>query len=76
MLKEYAMIGSTKEDLEMNKIIKENQIKTRKLNEQKSKKNKFERRLVRFVNVMVYVWGLIGFTALMILITIIENLKF
>lgn len=76
MLKEYAMIGSTKEDLEMNKIIKENQIKTRKLNEQKSKKNKFERRLVRFVNVMVYVWGLIGFAALMILISIIENLKF
>ena len=80
MLKEYEMIGSTKEDQKMNQIIKENKIKTRKLNEERDRKAKSERRLDKIENFMIYLtFGILSGLSMfgvMFLIAIIENLKF
>lgn len=80
MLRKYEMIGSTEEDLKMNEIIKNNQIKTRKLINEKNKKNKLRAKWDRFENAMIYtIFGLLSCGAmvgLMFLIAMIENLKF
>ena len=80
MLKEYEMIGSTKEDQKMNQIIKENKIKTRKLNEERNRKAKSKRKLDKIENFMIYlIFGILSglsMFGIMFLIAIIENLKF
>lgn len=80
MLKEYEMIGSTKEDQKMNQIIKENKIKTRKLNEERDRKAKSKRKLDKIENFMIYlIFGILSglsMFGIMFLIAIIENLKF
>ncbi len=80
MLKDYEMIGSTKEDQKMNQIIKENKIKTRKLNEERNRKAKSKRRLDKIENFMIYLtFGILSGLSMfgvMFLIAIIENLKF
>ena len=79
-MKKYEMIGSTEEDLKMNEIIKNNQIKTRKLVNERNKKNKLKAKLDRFENAMIYtIFGILASGAmvgLMFLLSIIENLKF
>ena len=61
MLKEYEMIGSTKEDQKMNQIIKENKIKTRKLNEERDRKAKSKRKLDKIENFMIYsIFGILS----------------
>lgn len=80
MLKEYEMIGSTKEDQKMNQIIKENKIKTRKLNEERDRKAKSKRKLDKIENFMIYsIFGILSglsMFGIMFLIAIIENLRF
>lgn len=80
MLKEYEMIGSTKEDQKMNQIIKENKIKTRKFNEERNRKAKSKRKLDKIENFMIYsIFGILSglsMFGIMFLIAIIENLKF
>lgn len=80
MLKKLEMIGSTEEDLKMNEIIKNNQIKTRMLNNERNKKNKLKAKWDRFENAMIYaIFGLLSagtMVGVMFLISIIENLKF
>lgn len=80
MLKDYEMIGSTKEDQKMNQIIKENKIKTRKLNEERDRKAKSKRKLDKIENFMIYsIFGILSglsMFGIMFLIAIIENLKF
>ncbi len=80
MLKKLDMIGSTEEDLKMNEIIKNNQIKTRMLNNERNKKNKLKAKWDRFENAMIYaIFGLLSagtMIGVMFLISIIENLKF
>lgn len=80
MLKEYEMIGSTKEDQKMNQIIKENRIKTRKLNEERDRKAKSKRKLDKIENFMIYlIFGILSglsMFGIMFLIAIIENLRF
>lgn len=80
MLKEYEMIGSTKEDQKMNQIIKENKIKTRKLNEERNRKAKSKRKLDKIENFMIYsIFGILSglsMFGIMFLIAIIENLRF
>lgn len=80
MLKDYEMIGSTKEDQKMNQIIKENKIKTRKLNEERDRKAKSKRKLDKIENFMIYLtFGILSGLSMfgvMFLIAIIENLKF
>lgn len=79
-MKKYEMIGSTEEDLKMNEIIKNNQIKTRKLVNERNKKNKLKAKWDRFENAMIYtIFGILASGAivgLMFLLSIIENLKF
>ena len=80
MLKKYEMIGSTEEDLKMNQIIKNNQIKTRMLNDKKNKKNKLKAKWDRFENMMIYtIFGILAslsVVGMMFLIAMIENLRF
>lgn len=80
MLKKYEMIGSTEEDLKMNEIIKSNQIKTRKLINERNRKNKLKAKWDRLENAMIYtIFGILASGAmvgLMFLIAVIENLKF
>lgn len=79
-MKKYEMIGSTEEDLKMNEIIKNNQIKTRKLVNERNKKNKLKAKWDRFENAMIYtIFGILASGAmvgLMFLLSMIENLKF
>ena len=79
-MKKYEMIGSTEEDLKMNEIIKNNQIKTRKLVNERNKKNKLKAKWDRFENAMIYtIFGILdsgAMVGLMFLLSIIENLKF
>lgn len=79
-MKKYEMIGSTEEDLKMNEIIKNNQIKTRKLVNERNKKNKLKAKWDRFENAMIYtIFGILASGAmvgLMFLLSIIEKLNF
>lgn len=80
MLKKYEMIGSTEEDLKMNEIIKNNQIKTKELINERNRKNKLKAKWNRFENAMIYtIFGILASGAmlgLMFLMAVIENLKF
>ena len=80
MLKKYETIGSTEEDLKMNEIIKNNQIKTRELINERNRKNKLKAKWNRFENAMIYtIFGILASGAmlgLMFLMAVIENLKF
>jgi hypothetical protein len=80
MLEKYEEIGSTEDDLKMSQIIKDNQIKTRMLINERNKKNKLKAKWNRFENSMIYViFGILAsgaFLGLMFLIAVIENLKF
>ena len=80
MLKDYNMIGSTKEDLEMNQIIKDNQSRIRMELNEKNKKNKLRNRLNKIENFIIYlIFGImsgLSMFGIMFLISIIENMKF
>ena len=80
MLKKYEMIGSTEEDLKMNEIIKNNQIKTKELINERNRKTKLKAKWNRFENAMIYtIFGILASGAmlgLMFLMAVIENLKF
>lgn len=70
------MIGESIEDKKIMKGIKENFIRTRKLNEARAKKAKRDKIKNFFMNVFMGLLVSGGWLLLMILIGIIENLKF
>lgn len=70
------MIGESIEDKKIMKGIKENFIKTRKLNEVRAKKAKRDKIKNFFMNVFMGLLVSGGWLLLMIIIGIIENLKF
>ena len=70
------MIGESIEDKKIMKGIKENFIRTRKLNEVRAKKAKRDKIKNFFINVFMGLLVSGGGLLLMILIGIIENLKF
>lgn len=70
------MIGESIEDKKIMKGIKENFIRTRKLNEARDKKAKRDKIKNFFMNVFMGLLVSGGWLLLMILIGIIENLKF
>ena len=70
------MIGESIEDKKIMKGIKENFIRTRKLNEIRAKKAKQDKIKNFFMNVFMSLLASGGLLLLMILIGIIENLKF
>lgn len=70
------MIGESIEDKKIMKGIKENFIKTRKFNEVKAKKAKRDKIKTFFMNVFMGLLVSGGWLLLMIIIGIIENLKF
>ena len=70
------MIGESIEDKEIMKGIKENFIRTRKLNEARAKKAKRDKIKNFFMNVFIGLLVSGGWLLLMILIGIIENLNF
>ena len=70
------MIGESIEDKKIMKGIKENFIRTRKLNEARAKKAKRDKIKSFFMNVFIGLLVSGGWLLLMILIGIIENLKF
>jgi len=70
------MIGESIEDKKIMKGIKENFIRTRKLNETRAKKAKRDKIKNFFMNVFMGLLVSGGWLLLMILIGIIENLKF
>ena len=70
------MIGESIEDKKIMKGIKENFIKTRKLNEVRAKKVKRDKIKNFFMNVFMGLLVSGGWLLLMIIIGIIENLKF
>lgn len=73
MDKELNMIGSTKEDKEMMKIIRNNHFRVQKLNQ---KRAKYMKRETIINNVMLVVSSGIFFIGLMCFITLIEGLRF
>ena len=73
MDKELNMIGSTKEDKEMMRIIRENHFKVQKLNQ---KRVKYMKRENIINNVMLVVSSGIFYIGLMCFIALIENLRF
>ena len=73
MDKELNMIGSTKEDKEMMRIIRENHFRVQKLNKKRAKYMKRENIIN---NVMLVVSSGIFFIGLMCFIALIENLRF
>jgi len=70
------MIGESIEDKKIMKGIKENFIRTRKLNEARAKKAKRDKIKNFFMNVFMGLLISGGWLLLMILIGIIENLNF
>lgn len=70
------MIGESIEDKKIMKGIKENFIRTRKLNEARAKKAKRDKIKNFFMNVFIGLLVSGGWLLLMILIGIIENLNF
>lgn len=68
------MIGETIEDKKIMKGIKENFIRSRKLNEARAKKAKRDKIKNFFMNVFIGLLASGGWLLLMILIGIIENL--
>lgn len=70
------MIGESIEDKKIMKGIKENFIRTHKLNEARAKKAKRDKIKNFFMNVFMGLLVSGGWLLLMILIGIIENLKF
>ena len=70
------MIGESIEDKKIMKGIKENFIRTRKLNEVRAKKAKRDKIKNFFINVFMGLLVSGGWLLLMILIGIIENLNF
>lgn len=73
MDKELNMIGSTKEDKEMMRIIRENHFRVQKLNK---KRAKYMKRETIINNIMLVVSSGIFFIGLMCFIALIENLRF
>lgn len=73
MDKELNMIGSTEEDKEMMKIIRDNHFKVQKLNQ---KRAKYMKRETIINNVMLVVSSGIFFIGLMCFIVLIEGLRF
>ncbi len=73
MDKELNMIGSTEEDKEMMRIIRDNHFRVQKLNQ---KRAKYMKRETIINNVMLVVSSGIFFIGLMCFITLIENLRF
>lgn len=67
------MIGSTEEDKEMMKIIRENHFRVQKLNQ---KRAKYMKRETIINNIMLVVGSGIFFIGLMCFIALIENLRF
>lgn len=70
---ELNMIGSTEEDKEMMKIIRENHFRVQKLNQ---KRAKYMKRETIINNIMLVVGSGIFFIGLMCFIALIENLRF
>lgn len=70
------MIGESIEDKKIMKGIKENFIRTRKLNEARAKKAKRDKIKNFFMNVFIGLLFSGGWLLVMIIIGIIENLKF
>lgn len=73
MDKELNMIGSTEEDKEMMKIIRDNHFKVQKLNQKRAKYMKRENIIN---NVMLVISSGIFFIGLMCFIVLIEGLRF
>lgn len=70
---ELNMIGSTEEDKEMMKIIRDNHFRVQKLNQ---KRAKYMKRETIINNVMLVISFGIFFIGLMCFIALIENLRF
>ena len=70
---ELNMIGSTEEDKEMMKIIRDNHFRVQKLNQ---KRTKYMKREIIINNIMLVVSSGIFFIGLMCFIALIENLRF
>lgn len=73
MDKELNMIGSTKEDKEMMRIIRENHFRVQKLNK---KRAKYMKRETIINNIMLVISSGIFFIGLMCFIVLIEGLRF
>ena len=70
---ELNMIGSTKEDKEMMRIIRDNHFKVQKLNQ---KRAKYMKRETIINNIMLVVSSGIFFIGLMCFIALIEMIRF
>ena len=73
-MKKYEMIGSSEEDRKMQEGLKRNQIKMRKVFEANSKRERLENFYVKLITVGLGIAVGVGTVALMILISIIENI--